>query len=350
MTITLAVDAMGGDKAPFVTIEGIALARKKHPTILFKVYGLESSVIPELKKHGLWETKNIQFVPCSEVISGDTEPRLAIRQFKDSSMRCAIQAVSDGEANAVISAGNTGAYMVLSKLLLKTIPGLQRPAITTLLPTKDGKGVVMLDLGANVHVPADVLVQFCIMGQAFSKSVQGVPNPSVALLNIGSEELKGTTVLKEAQTMIQKSGAVANYKGFIEGDDIFDSKVNVIVTDGFTGNVALKTIEGTVNFFGGLMREELKRTWVSKLGAFLSRSAFQAFKKRLDPRRYNGAQFLGLRGISIKSHGGTDGFGFSCALSVAVDLAEHKVNESLEREIESLHEKLIIAESSAGLE
>lgn len=347
---TLAIDAMGGDKAPFTTIEGVALAHKKHPDVHFKVFGLDSSVVPELKKQGLWGHNKIQFVACSEIISGATEPRLAIRQFKDSSMRRAIQAVADGEADAVVSAGNTGAYMVLSKLLLKTIPGLQRPAITTLLPTKDGKGIVMLDLGANVHVPADVLVQFCIMGQAFAKCVQGIRNPSVALLNIGSEELKGTTVLKEAQSMIQKAGAVENYTGFIEGDDVFNGKVDVIVTDGFTGNVALKTIEGTVKFVAEAMREELKRTWITRLGAFISLSGFKAFKKRLDPRRYNGAQFLGLRGISVKSHGGTDAFGFSCAISVAFDLAKNKVNESLESEIETLQEKLIIAESGAGLD
>lgn len=203
-SIIVAIDAMGGDKAPFVIIEGIKLAHKKHPTVAFKVFGLESSVVPELKKHGLWDKEKIQFIPCTEVITGDTEPRMAIRQFKDSSMRRAIQAVADKEAHSVISAGNTGAYMVLSKLILKTIPGLQRPAITTLFPTKNGRGVVMLDLGANVHVPAEVLVQFCIMGQAFSQSVQGIANPSVALLNIGSEELKGTTVLRDAQTMIQK--------------------------------------------------------------------------------------------------------------------------------------------------
>lgn len=350
MTITLAIDAMGGDNAPFITIEGIKLAHKKHPNAFFKVFGLESSVVPQLKKQGLWEQNRVQFIACSEVITGATEPRLAIRQFKDSSMRRAIQSVADGKSNAVVSAGNTGAYMVLSKLILKTIPGLQRPAITTLLPTKDGRGVVMLDLGANVHVPADVLVQFCIMGQAFAKCVQGVSNPSVALLNIGSEELKGTTVLKEAQSMIQKAGAVQNYAGFIEGNDIFSSKVHVIVTDGFTGNVALKTLEGTVKFVGDVLREELKRTWITKLGALICRPGFMAFKKRLDPRRYNGAQFLGLRGISVKSHGGTDAFGFSCAISVAVDLAGNKVNESLEHEIEALQEKLIIAESCAGSE
>lgn len=341
---------MGGDKAPGVTIEGLALALQKHSTIHFNVYGLESLVVPELKKHGIQDHPHVRFIPCSEVITGDTEPRLVIRQFKDSSMHRAIAAVAAGEAKAVVSAGNTGAYMVLSKLLLKSIPGLHRPAITTLLPTEDGKGVVMLDLGANVHVPADVLVQFCIMGQAFAKCVQGVANPTVALLNIGSEELKGTTVLKEAQTMIQKSGAIPNYKGFVEGDDLFKGKVNVIVTDGFTGNVALKTIEGTIRFFAGMMREELSRTWLSKLGALLAKPAFTAFKSRLDPRRYNGAQLLGLRGISVKSHGGTDGFGFACAINVAADLATNNVNESLERELEDLQEKLIIAESSAGLE
>ncbi len=350
MSVIIAIDAMGGDKAPFVTIEGIALALKKHPSVKFKVFGLSESVPEELEKHNLSGHENIEFIPCSEVVKGNTEPRLAIRKFKDSSMRRAIEAVSRKEADAVVSAGNTGAYMVLSKLILKTIPGLQRAAISTLLPTKNGKGVVMLDLGGNVDVPAEVLVQFCIMGQAFAKGVQGNKNPTVALLNIGSEELKGTASLKEAQQMIQTTNAVSNYKGFVEGDDIFEEKVDVIVTDGFTGNIALKTIEGTVRFFSGIMKEELKRSWITKIGALISKPAFMGLKKRLDPRRYNGAQFLGLQGISVKSHGGTDGFGFSHALGVAIDLAENNVNASLERELEALQEKLIIAESSAGLE
>lgn len=343
MTITLAIDAMGGDKAPSITIEGVALALKDHPSIHFKIFGHKDFTPQELDRFQLSSHPNVSFISCSEIIKGNTEPRKTIRDFKDSSMRKAIESVASKECDAVVSAGNTGAYMILSKLILKTIPGLQRAAITTLMPTKNGKGVVMLDLGGNVDVPAEVLVQFCIMGQAFATSTQGIKNPTVALLNIGSEELKGTAVLKEAQSLIQNSGAIANYKGFVEGDDIFDEKVDVIVTDGFTGNVALKTIEGTVRFFAALMKEELTRTWISKLGALISRPAFKAFKKRLDPRRYNGAQFLGLQGISVKSHGGTDGFGFANAIGVAIELAENKVNASLERELEALQEKLFAA-------
>ncbi len=347
MSITLAIDAMGGDKAPHITIEGVALALKAHPNIHFKVFGHKDTVPAELKKHNLYNHSKIEFVECSEVISGGTEPRRAIREFKDSSMRRAIEAVANKEADAVVSAGNTGAYMILSKLILKTIPGLQRAAITTLMPTRFGKGVVMLDLGGNVDVPAEVLVQFCMMGQAFATSTQGIEKPTVALLNIGSEELKGTAVLKEAQSLIQDSGAIDNYQGFVEGDDIFDEKVDVIVTDGFTGNISLKTIEGTVKFFASLMKEELQRSWITKLGALIAKPAFKAFKDRVDPRRYNGAQFLGLQGISVKSHGGTDGFGFSNAINVAAELAENKVNQSLERELESLQEKLYLASNAS---
>lgn len=347
MSKTLAIDAMGGDKAPHITIEGVALALKAHPNINFKIFGHKDSVPAELARQGLDTHSQVEFIACNQIITGATEPRRAIREFADSSMRRAIECVANKEADAVVSAGNTGAYMILSKLILKTIPGLQRAAITTLMPTRFGKGVVMLDLGGNVDVPAEVLVQFCMMGQAFATSTQGIKNPSVALLNIGSEELKGTAVLKEAQSMIQNSNAIANYKGFVEGDDIFDEKVDVIVTDGFTGNVSLKTVEGTVKFFASLMKEELQRSWITKIGALIARPAFKAFKDRVDPRRYNGAQFLGLQGISVKSHGGTDGFGFSNAIHVAVELAENKVNESLERELESLQEKLFLASNTS---
>ena len=347
MSITLAIDAMGGDKAPHITIEGIALALKEHPEVHFKVFGHKDFVPAELEKNKLTNHTNVEFIPCTEIITGDTEPRRVIREFLDSSMRRAIECVRDKKADAVVSAGNTGAYMILSKIIMKTIPGLQRAAISTLMPTKNGKGVVMLDLGGNVDVPAEVLVQFCMMGQAFASGTKGIKDPSVALLNIGSEELKGTAVLKEAQSLIQNSGAISNYQGFVEGDDIFEEKVDVIVTDGFTGNVALKTIEGTVRFFSGMMKEELKRTWISKLGALIAKPAFNAFKKRLDPRRYNGAQFLGLQGISVKSHGGTDAFGFSNAIGVAIDLAENKVTERLEKELESLQEKLFLASNAS---
>lgn len=336
MAITLAVDAMGGDHAPHITIEGLNYAHQKHPDVLFKVFGDSALVLPELHRHGL--EKAVEFIPCTEIIKGETDPRQAIRGFKDSSMRRAIESVAQGDSQGVVSAGNTGAYMALSKLILKTLPGVQRPAITTIMPTKDGRGVVMLDLGANVDVSPEGLVQFCLMGQAFAKCVQGKQNPSVALLNIGSEALKGTATLKETQNLIQTTGIIKNYQGFVEGDDIFTGKTDVIVTDGFTGNVALKTAEGTVRFFTDILRKELKKNWLSKLGVLLAGSAFKSFKEHLDPRQYNGAQFLGLCGVSVKSHGGTDGIGFSAALRVAIELIRNAVNEKIQREISHFEE------------
>jgi phosphate acyltransferase len=345
LAITLAIDAMGGDHAPRIILEGLIRARKKSPNVLFKVYGLPEAVVPLLHEFKLHDA--VDFIPCSEVITGDTEPRQALRGFKDSSMRRAIMAVAAGEADGVVSAGNTGAYMVLAKLILKTLPGIYRPAITALFPTLDGRGVTMLDLGANVDVAPEVLIQFCLMGQAFSKCVQGIQNPSVALLNIGSEDLKGTPTLKETQGLIQTTNIIQNYVGFIEGDQIFNRKADVIVTDGFTGNVALKTAEGTAQFFATAVREELTRTWVSKLGALLLTGAFNRFKQRLDPRRMNGAQFLGLQGVAVKSHGGTDELGFSSAINVAIDLIENKVNDKIQTEIAQLQEALAHSDATA---
>jgi fatty acid/phospholipid synthesis protein PlsX len=345
LAITLAIDAMGGDHAPRIILEGLIRARKKNPHVLFKVYGLQEAVVPLLQELNLHE--GVEFIPCSEVITGETEPRQAVRGFKDSSMRRAIMAVAAGEADGVVSAGNTGAYMVLAKLILKTLPGIYRPAITALLPTLDGRGVTMLDLGANVDVAPEVLIQFCLMGQAFSKCVQGIQNPSVALLNIGSEDLKGTPTLKETQGLIQATNIVQNYAGFIEGDQIFKRKADVIVTDGFTGNVALKTAEGTAQFFATAVKEELTRTWVSKIGAALLKQAFNRFKERLDPRQMNGAQFLGLQGVAVKSHGGTDEVGFASAVNVAIGLIENKVNDKIQAEIAQLQEALAHRDATA---
>lgn len=334
MSITLAIDAMGGDSAPHIVFEGLKFLKAKLVDVQFLVFGHRGSCAPYLD--GSFLGPNDQFIDCREIITGDTEPRAAIREFKDSSMRRAIEAVSTGAADGVVSSGNTGAYMVLSKLILKTLPGITRPAITTLLPTADGKGVTMLDLGANVDVSAEVLVQFCVMGQAFSRCVQGIENPSCALLNIGSEALKGTATLKEAQNIILSTACVENFKGYVEGDGIFTRICDVVVTDGFTGNVALKTAEGTAKLCATVLREEVNRNLLRKIQALFLRPVFESFKKRLDPRRFNGAQFLGLQGVAVKSHGGTDAYGFSCAVNVAADLVRNKVNDRILKEIAAL--------------
>lgn len=330
---------MGGDHAPAIIFEGIQHVLKKPEAedALFYVFGIESVLKPLLAKYQFAD--RVILVPCADVITGTTEPRLAIRGLKDSSMRRAIESVAEGQTHGVVSAGNTGAYMALSKLILKTLDGIYRPAITTTMPTLTTP-FVMLDLGANVDVTPETMVQFCLMGQTFAKCVLHLENPTVALLNIGSEELKGNTMVKEAHLLIQKTGVIPHYKGFIEGNHIFDNIVNVVVTDGFTGNVALKTIEGTVQLLTRMIKEELTRTWQGKLGGFLAQSSFSAFKNRIDPRRYNGAPFLGLNGISVKSHGGTDGFGFASALLVALDMVRHNINDRIRHEVLLLQEEL----------
>jgi len=334
---------MGGDLAPGVVLEGInnSLLNPENHDISYILFGDEDQVGPLLKNYPA-VAEAITFIHCSEVITGKTEPRLAIRGLKDSSMRKAIEAVASGQADGVVSAGNTGAYMALSKLILKTLEGIYRPAITSTLPTIKAEPVIFLDLGANTDITPEVMVQFCMMGQAYSKCMLDRHNPSVALLNVGSENLKGNGIVREAHHLIQQTDLIKNYVGYVEGDNIFEGKVDVIVTDGFTGNIALKTIEGTVKFFGYLLREELSREWRTKLGALLARPAFSAFKSRVDPRRYNGAPFLGLKGISVKSHGGTDGYGFSFALQVAINLVRHRVNDRIQNEVALLQQTLEI--------
>lgn len=344
MSIKIAVDAMGGDQAPGFVLEGInqSLAKPDNVDVHYLLYGHRDRVEPLLKGYPNI-LKSVTFIHCEELITGDTEPRLAIRGLKDASMRKAIEAVAEGQADGVVSAGNTGAYMALSKLTLKTLEGIHRPAITATLPTKLlDNPVVFLDLGANLEINPEIMVQFCLMGQAFAKCMLGRQNPSVALLNIGSENLKGNMMVREAQNLLQQTDLVRNYVGYIEGDNIFKGTVDVIVTDGFTGNVALKTIEGTIKFLGYLTKEEISRGWRTKLGALIGRSAFSQLKNRVDPRRYNGAPFLGLKGISVKSHGGTDAYGFSFALQVAINLVRHRVNDRIQNEVSLLQQTLAI--------
>jgi glycerol-3-phosphate acyltransferase PlsX len=336
----LAIDAMGGDKAPGIVVEGLKLvsANPDFADVSFTVFGNAGALrLFEEVRPALGD--RLLFQECSEVVTGDTEPRLAIRQMKDSTMRQAILAVAEDRADAVVSAGNTGAYMALSKLVLGTIEGIHRPAITSFIPTI-GKPVVFLDLGANVDVTPEILMQFCVMGQAFSRVMAKADAPAVALLNVGSESLKGNTIVKDTHNLLQEASVLDNYQGFAEGDDIFKGVLDVVVTDGFTGNIALKTIEGTVRFLTTILKEELQQSPVSKAGAWLAQSAFKSFKHRMDPRIYNGAPFLGLKGISVKSHGGTDGVGFAAALTVALKLHRAQLNTRIQKEVAALQHKL----------
>ncbi len=331
LSLILAIDGMGGDYAPDITIEGMAKAAERMPQLRFELFGHQEKIEPLLKKHSHLLTIT-RFHPTTEVITSDTKPTAAIRGFKDSSLRRALTAVGQGLASGIVSAGNTGAYMALSRLILGTLPGIDRPAIGGLMPTFNGPKV-MLDMGANVEVSAENLVEFAIMGVAFARAILGISEPSVGLLNIGTEELKGNATIKLAYQALKGSALFPNFKGFVEGDSLSQGSVDVIVADGFAGNICLKTAEGTGKLLGHFLREGIERSFLSKLGVLLARPAFNYLRDKIDPRRYNGAPFLGLKNVAVKSHGGTDGEGFLQAITVAANMIEKNINAGISREI-----------------
>jgi phosphate acyltransferase len=324
--LVVALDAMGGDKAPDAIVKGAAIARERFPQIHFLFFGVESRLAPLVEKLPI-------LAGCSTIrhtdnfITGDAKPSTALRQGRQSSMRLALDAVAAGEAQCTVSAGNTGALMAMAKFALKTLPGIDRPAIASFFPTRRGESV-MLDLGANVECDAENLVQFALMGEVFARTVLGLSRPSVALLNIGSEELKGNDAVRGAASRLRAPGSPINFAGFIEGDDIGAGSADVIVTDGFTGNVALKTAEGTAKLFLEFVRAAFASSALAKLGYIFAKPALQKLRERLDVRRYNGAVFLGLDGIAVKSHGGTDELGFASAIAVGADMC---INGFLEK-------------------
>ncbi len=336
LALPLALDAMGGDHAPASVLEGAAIALTRHPGLRFVVYGQPNAVLPILAHLPAVQAAS-HFVPCDTVVGNDDKPSAAVRQGRQSSMRKAIDAVAEGEAFGVVSAGNTGALMAMSKIVLKTLPGISRPAIAALFPTLKGE-CVMLDLGANVECSATDLLNFAVMGEAFARAVLGLKRPKIGLLNIGSEELKGHDEIKEAHALLRESGLDLDYYGFVEGNEVPAGVVDVVVTDGFTGNIALKTAEGTARLFKAYIRDALHATLLSRLGALCARGALQAVKDRLDERKRNGAMFLGLAGIAIKSHGAADAYSFANAITVAVELAEGDVNATIIAELKTYDE------------
>lgn len=311
-----------------MVVDGLELALESAPHLDFLVAGDEAQLAPLLAAKSRLTSK-VDLIHTTDVVRDEDKAAQALRGGRQSSMRLAINAVGDGRAQGVVSAGNTGALMAMAKFVLKTLPGIERPAISTFFPTRRGASV-MLDLGANVDCDAENLVQFAVMGEAFARIVLGLDRPTIGILNVGSEDMKGHKAVREAAYILQHSTDLpADYTGFIEGSDIGLGTVDVIVTDGFTGNVALKTAEGTSRLFGHFLREALKSSLMSKMGAVLARPALNAFKIKVDPRRYNGAMFLGLNGICIKSHGSTDAFGFSNAVHVASDLIKSGINDDI---------------------
>jgi glycerol-3-phosphate acyltransferase PlsX len=323
MTFILSLDAMGGDSAPQIVIDGAAKALSDGGNFTYLVYGDERQVLPLLSKYPQYR-QAFEVIHTDEAITNDMKIVEAIRGLKASSMRLAIEAVAKGEAAAVVSAGNTGAYMALSKLLLKTFEGIDRPALATAIPTLKDQALVM-DFGANIDCSPQNLVQFAIMGHVFGQRLLKKTNPSIGLLNVGTEDMKGNAIVQEAAELLRNIPAL-NFYGFVEGDDITAGTTDIVITDGFTGNVALKTIEGTAKLIQKMLEDALKSSWRGKFGYMIGKPAFQALKKRTDPRQYNGALFLGLKGVAVKSHGGMDEVGFANAIRVAASLASDAVS------------------------
>jgi glycerol-3-phosphate acyltransferase PlsX len=325
----IAIDAMGGDSGPAAMIAGASRARRRDAELEFLIYGDERLIRAELKQHkGL--QSGITIVHSPEAIAASEKPSQAIRRARTTSMGMAINAVKEGKADSAVSGGNTGALMAMSKLALRTMPGIDRPALAALLPTLGETDVVMLDLGANTECDAQNLVQFAVMGAAYSRTVLGISKPRVKLLNIGTEELKGTDELKEAAALLREADYLAfRFDGFTEGDQLSRGQVDVVVTDGFSGNIALKTAEGTARFVTDLLRRAFKSSLRSKAGFALSRPALNLLKVHLDPNNHNGAVFLGLNGLVVKSHGAATPKGVANAIGVAARMVRNDITRKI---------------------
>ena len=330
---TIALDAMGGDFGPEVVIPAAVHAVKKIKDLHIILVGDEARLRDFANEHNINLDKHFSIEHASQVVEMHEDPRHAVRKKKDSSMRVAINLVKEGRAQAVVSAGNTGALMATAKFVLKTLPGIDRPAICTTIPSYGGH-THMLDLGANVDSRAEHLFQFAVMGSVLAEAVDNMEKPRVGLLNIGSEDSKGNAQVKEANNYLQKGPF--NYIGYIEGDDINGSNVDVVVCDGFVGNVAIKAMEGVAKMITMMMRDEFKRSLISKLAGFIAWPVLSRFKKRVDPRRYNGASMLGLTGIVVKSHGGTDVLGYLNAIEIALLEVEKSVPDHIRACMEPL--------------
>jgi glycerol-3-phosphate acyltransferase PlsX len=332
--LTISIDAMGGDHGPSVTVAGVALAARAYPGVRFLLHGDEAAINAELAKHSAAKAA-VEVRHTEKSIAMDEKPAIAMRRGKGTSLWNAVEAIRDGEAAATVSAGNTGALMAISKLILRMAADLERPAIVASWPTMRGITAV-LDVGANVESDAEQLVEFAIMGAAFHHAVLGSKRPTVGLLNVGSEEQKGHEEVREAHALLRDTTLDLDYRGFVEGNDIAKGSVDVIVTDGFTGNVTLKAAEGLARYFAN----ELKRTFTSgpfaMLGALIASGALRKMRARLDPGAINGAPLLGLNGIVVKSHGGADAKGFASAIRVAIELARSDFTAEIDRNLKRL--------------
>ncbi|WP_373089850.1 phosphate acyltransferase PlsX [Sneathiella sp.] len=347
--IVIALDAMGGDDAPDIVIKGIDIIRIRFPQARFLLFGDEVRLEPLLKEFpGVRKVCELRHT--DEAIKAEDKPSQALRKGRKSSMRLAIDAVRDGEAGGIVSAGNTGALMAMAKFSIRMLAGIDRPAIASVFPSPKGE-TVMLDLGANIECDADNLVQFAFMGADFARAVLGRVPPRIGLLNVGIEDMKGHATVKEAGDRLKSiENPPFEYQGFVEGDDITRGVVDVVVTDGFTGNVALKTAEGVFRMFSDFLRAGFRSSWLSRIGYLFARGGLNILKERLDPRAYNGGVLLGLNGVCVKSHGGTDATGFANAIGVAIEMVSDNMIEKMIEHFETFDMAAKMSNNGGGSE
>lgn len=336
--LTVSIDAMGGDAGPGVAVTALIRAVERYPGTHYLLHGDENALKPLVAREPRLKGRvTVRHAP--DRVAMDDKPSQIVRRGHNTSMWRAIESVKKGEAQAIVSAGNTGALMAMSMLQLRTIEGISRPAIASIWPTMRGRTVV-LDVGANVTASADQLVEFAVMGEAFAHAVFNLDRPIVGLLNVGSEELKGNDAVRGAAHILRSSKLPIAFHGFVEGNDITEGLVDVVVTDGFTGNIALKTAEGAAKLVGQYLRKALKRSILGTLGAMLAAGALNTLRRNLDPRASSGGMFLGLNGIVVKAHGGTDAIGFAGAVSMAIDMSRANLNARISRDRNALETSL----------
>ncbi len=335
---------MGGDRAPQIVIEGADIVASINHDVHFMLFGDENKMAPIMQN-----CRNLKgrytIIHTEEFVSSDEKPSIALRRLTNSSMRLAIDSVKEGKSDVAVSAGNTGALMAISKVVLRSLDSIDRPAIVTSLPNQKRTATVMLDMGANIDCNADVLYQFAVMGHVFANVVLGVKNPKIGILNVGSEEMKGHEEIQNAAALIKDSHLKDDFYGYVEGDDIAKGTVDVVVTDGFSGNITLKAIEGAVKLVAGIIKEGFLDSIFAKLGYLFAGPSITKATKGIDPRMHNGAMLVGLNGVVVKSHGSTDRIGFANAIKVAISLVEKNINEQIIEEI-----KLKSAQNSANAE
>jgi phosphate acyltransferase len=345
VSVRVAIDAMGGDFGPSVTVPAALRFIDAHDDAHVLLVGAADAIEAALAGARADQRARIDIQPASQVVAMDEPPADALRKKKDSSLRVAINLVKEGRADACVSAGNTGALMAIARFVLKTLPGIDRPAIASQLPTRKGV-VTALDLGANVNCTVEQLVQFAAMGSALCAAVEGIERPSVGLLNIGVEDIKGNELVKETSERLRQSGL--NFHGNVEGDDIYKGTTDVVVCDGFVGNVMLKTSEGLAQMMADFIRAEFTRTPLTKVAALVAYPVLKAFRRRIDPRRHNGATLIGLRGVVVKSHGGADVVAFTRALDRAHAEVTERVLERIAQRIAAMPAGILGAPGATG--